>query len=143
MFLTELAAGDVVTINSVEKTVVSISNDYTFVANSIYSANANSKTMTVENRPVFADNDTLKFATYLLNYTSLSPDLVFWNQIDYIPIDAQELIPILASVEAWMRLSQPGNAQSALNEYNIKLEKVKASLVRDEYRAHNQSLMGG
>ncbi len=140
MFLTELTAGDVVTINSVEKTVVTISNDNTFVANSTYSANANSKTMSVENRPVFADNDTLKFATYLLNYSSLAPDLVYWNQIDYIPIEVQELVPILASVEAWMRLSQLSNAQQALNDYNTKLSGVNLKLRKDEYRAHNQGL---
>jgi hypothetical protein len=132
--------------------VSSITNNTHFVLNTAFiSATATSvtgATLYTDNRPVYVDNDEVKFIPYIMNYTSLSKALVRQCDNDELPLDVQTIVPIHSAIEAEMRRSRPNEALRHKQEFEQEKSKIedvintkKADLYNSGLSSHYRSII--
>ncbi|MHB8096045.1 MAG: hypothetical protein ACYDEI_00105 [Erysipelotrichaceae bacterium] len=141
-FLTELTVGDTIVIDGITKIIASVTSDTVAdVSVTFGAATSSGKTMYVSNLPTYADNDTIQFIPYLINYFSTPKDMTYLYEYDQYPIETQALIPILASVEAEMQRSRISNANANLAEYNKQLQIIAGKINKGKDNIHNDQII--
>lgn len=83
---------------------------------------------------------SLQFATYLINYKSEPIDMTMYNEDDILPAHIQDLVPILASEEAWRRRSRLDMASQEMQMYEQKKLKIVSAFNSANAKQYNKSL---
>jgi hypothetical protein len=142
-FLFDCATGDKIVIAGATYTILTVTSNTAMTLSVVYAGTtAPVLTATIDNRPVFVDNDTIKFATIIVNYISNPKEMVMYNEDDQMPMEAQELVTILSCVEAGMRESRQDVANTNYAEYTKELERRRTKLNIDSSIQYNQTLNG-
>jgi hypothetical protein len=137
-FLSEVSSGDSITVNSQTQVVNTVFSNVNCNVTNAFTGTASSKTMTISNLPVFADNDTIQFIMYVLNYSSIPFELTYQNQYDKFPVETEVLVPILAAQEAMMACSLGAKASEYLAEYNSKVKDIGDKLGKGKANILNE-----
>lgn len=139
-YSTELVAGDIITVSGQTRAVTGVTSDTNANVNAVWITTATGATATVTDLPAYTTGDNVRYATYILNYYGIPDELEYYNQDDSFQHEIQDLIPILASVEAYQRRSMPDMAMRELNEYNSKLQDIKHKIKAEKSNLYNKSL---
>jgi len=141
VFNTDLAVGDrILYDNATIGQVSTITNNTHFYMNTAVTTATATNIIYAESRPVFVDNDEVKFVPYIMNYSSLSKPLVHQYESDEMPLDMEQLIPIHSAIEAEMRRSRPDKANMHRQEYAQEIEKLVSMQTAKKNDLYNMGL---
>ncbi|NTW31059.1 MAG: hypothetical protein HGB12_00220 [Bacteroidetes bacterium] len=139
-FTTDLTAADLVTVGADVRQISSIASDTVAVVNSAFTLTVTGNTMYVDNKNTYAgNNDTVQFVSYVMNYYGMAKDLQYFSEECGFDYQIQQLVPTLASSEAFLRQSRKQEAMSELQEYNAESQKIFTKLNQAMADAHNRS----
>lgn len=139
-YTTELVSSEVITVAGQTRAISGVTTDTNANVNAVFTTTASGATATVSNLPTYTSGDNVKFATYIVNYYGIPDDIEYYYQDDSFQHEIQDLIPILASVEAYQRRSMPDMAMKELNEYNMKVAEIRQKIRAEKSNLYNKSI---
>lgn len=139
-FTVDLTTADKVQVGSVVRQITAITSDTIAVVNSAFTLTTSSNTMYIDNKNTYAGNDdTIQFVSYVMNYYGMAKDLQYYSEECGFDYQIQQLVPTLASSEAYLRQSRKQEALAELNEYNIESQKIFVKVNQMNADLHNRS----
>lgn len=139
-FETDIDTGDDLLVGAETRNVVTVTSDSLVEVNTAYTTNSLSVNAYVTSLPTFTDNDTIQFASHVLYYSAIPPEMISQYEEDRFQHEIQDLIPILASHESWMRRSRPDMANKEYGEYNAKMVDLRNKIYSEKSNIYNRGL---